>query len=72
MQEYRHFSNQHNDEVSLLRSSALASLSRIYAALLILIREQPLSSINALPKSCLILAEITHFEVSWVYTGLYD
>ena len=58
--------NQRNYEVGLLRSAVSASLNRVYAALLILIREQPLSSIIALPKSCLILAEIANFEVSWV------
>ncbi|PAJ76112.1 hypothetical protein CJF42_01100 [Pseudoalteromonas sp. NBT06-2] len=67
MKECRHLSNQCNDIVGLLKNAVSASLNRIYAALLILIQEQPLSSINALPKFCLILVEIAHFEVSWVY-----
>ncbi|PAJ73859.1 hypothetical protein CJF42_13555 [Pseudoalteromonas sp. NBT06-2] len=61
MQECRHLSNQRNDEVGLIRSAVSASLNGVHAALLILIREQPLSSIHALPKSCFILAEIECF-----------
>jgi len=48
-----------NDEHDLLRSSRRASLKDLYAALWISIREQPLSSSNALPLNLLILAEAT-------------
>ncbi|PCH95210.1 MAG: hypothetical protein COB83_09370 [Gammaproteobacteria bacterium] len=46
-----------NDEHDLLRHPRRASLKGLYATLLISTREQPLSSINALPLSLLILAE---------------
>jgi len=46
-----------NDEHDLLRRPRRASLKGLYAALLISTREQPFSSINALPLSLLILAE---------------
>jgi len=46
-----------NDEHGLLRRPRRASLKGLYAALLISTREQPFSSINALPLSLLILAE---------------
>ena len=46
-----------NDEHDLLRRPLRASLEGLYAALLISTREQPFSSINALPLSLLILAE---------------
>jgi len=49
--------NRCNDEHDLLRRPRRASLKGLYAALLISTREQPLSSINALPLSLLILAE---------------
>ena len=49
--------NRCNDEHDLLRSPRRASLKGLYEALLISIREQPFSSINALPLSLLILAE---------------
>ncbi len=44
-------------EHDLLRYPRRASLKGLHAALLISIREQPFSSINALPLSLLILAE---------------
>jgi len=46
-----------NDEHDLLSRPRRASLKGLYAALLISIREQPFSLINALPLSLLILAE---------------
>ena len=46
-----------NDEHDLLKRPQRASLKDLYAALLILTREQPFSSINTLPLSLLILAE---------------
>ena len=46
-----------NVEHGLLRHLRRASLKGLYAALLISIREQPFSSINALPLCLLILAE---------------
>ena len=49
--------NRCNDEHDFLRSPRRASLKGLYAALLISIREQPFSSIKALPLSLLILAE---------------
>jgi len=45
------------DVISLSMSSQGAILKGSYAALLILTREKPLSSINALPLNPLILAE---------------
>ena len=46
-----------NDEHDLLRCPLRASLKGLYAALLISTREQPFSSINALPLSSLTPAE---------------
>ncbi len=46
-----------NDGHDLLRHPQRASLKGLYAALLISTREQPFSSINALPLSLLTLAE---------------
>ncbi|HBY88382.1 MAG TPA: hypothetical protein DEO86_21225 [Colwellia sp.] len=46
-----------NAEYYLLSPPQRAGLEMLYAALLILRREQPFSSINALPLSLLILAE---------------
>ena len=50
-------SNKFNDVNGHRTSSQRASLKGLQAALLILTRELPLSSINALPLSLLILAE---------------
>ena len=50
-------SNKFNEVSGHRASSQRASLKGLYAALLILIWEQPLSSINALPLNLLILAE---------------
>ena len=50
-------SNKFNAVSGHRASSQRASLKGLYAALLILTREQPFSSINALPLSLLILAE---------------
>ena len=46
-----------NAEHGLLSHPLWANLKGLYSALLISIREQPLSSINALPLSLLIFAE---------------
>ena len=40
-----------NEEHDLLKRPHRAGLEKLYAVLLISIREQPFSSINALPKS---------------------
>ena len=42
--------NRCNEEHDLLRNPQRAGLETLYATLLILRREQPFSSINALPK----------------------
>jgi hypothetical protein len=46
-----------NDEHDMLRRPLRASLKGLFAALLISTREQPFSSINALPLCLLTLAE---------------
>ena len=48
-----------NVEHYLLKCPRRASLKSLFSALLILTREQPFSSINALPLSLLILAEMS-------------
>jgi hypothetical protein len=51
-----------NEEHGLLRRPRRAGLEPLYAALLTSTREQPLSSINALPKGFLIPAETCIFR----------
>ena len=54
--------------IRLLTNSQRASLKGLHAALLILIREKPLSSINALPLSLLSLAAWEETYLNW-YIG---
>ncbi len=51
--------------IESLESSRRASLKGLHAALLILIREKPLSTINALPISLLTLAEWEETYWNW-------
>ncbi len=51
--------------IRLLTNSQRASLKGLHATLFILKREEPLSSINALPLSLLSLAVCDHTYLNW-------